>query len=164
VANTLLITSITGIVVAGVVGPSASAWATRRAARKQFLRDQAANDRNDLRALLDEAATVLGVGPIRLRETWEATQSGTMTDALRAWPDQVYVLGQRLQLRLGANDAVVIEYGRVRSALTAAGQIAPDADAGRHDQAVEQFEEARDRFLTAALVKLDEPIVDSESP
>ena len=100
-----LIISVTAIIVSGVVGPSATAWAARRAARKQFIRDQAARRRGELRDLLDDAAGILGVGPIRLRQTWEVQQAGeTLTDELRAWPDQVYVLGQRLRLRLGAQD------------------------------------------------------------
>ncbi len=159
-ANAILITSISGIVVSGVVGPSATAWSTRRTARKQFVRDQGAKGRDDLRTLFDEAASVLGLGPIRLRQIWEAGDAG-MTDALRAWPDEVYVIGQRLQLRLGAGDTVVTEYDKVRTALTRAGEVAPN-DNERHDQAVKQFEDARDKFLAAALAKLKEPIPDKE--
>lgn len=161
-ADAVLITSVTGIVVSGVVGPAATAWATRRAARKQFVRDQNAKRREDLRALLDEAARVLGVGPIRLRETWEAEAGGTMPDVLRAWPDDVYVIGQRLQLRLGAEDAVVTKYRAVRTALHEAGQVAPDAETQHHENAVLRFEAARDEFLAAAQAKLDEPIPDKE--
>lgn len=161
-ANTVLIASVTGIVVSGVVGPAATAWAARRTARKQFVRDQNAKRREDLRDLFDEAARVLGVGPIRLRETREAEAAGTMTDELRAWPDQVYVIGQRLQLRLGGKDTIVTKYNAVRTALQQAGQIAPDADAQRHENAVLRFEGARDEFLAAAQAKLDEPIPDKE--
>lgn len=162
-ANTILITSITGIVVSGVVGPAATAWAGRRAARKQFLRDQAAKRRDDLRALLDDAARVLGVGPIRLRETSEAQTVGAgLTAEQRAWPDQVFVIGQRLQLRLGAGHKVVTQYDAVRQALREAGQLAPDADRQRHEDAVSRFEAARDEFLAAAQAKLDEPISDKE--
>lgn len=163
VANTVLIASVTGIVVSGVVGPAATAWAGRRAARKQFLRDQAAKRRDDLRDLFDQAATVLGVGPIRLRETREAQYSGTeLTDEQRAWPEQVYVIGQRLQLRLGGDHAVVRQYDAVRKALRDAGQVAPDADRQRHENEVLRFETARDDFLAAAQEKLDEPIPDKE--
>ncbi len=162
-ADTVLIASITGIVVSGVVGPAATAWAGRRAARKQFLRDQAAKRRDDLRALCDEAARVLGVGPIRLRESWEAQASGAeLTEAHRVWPDQVFVIGQRLQLRLGAGDKVVTQYDAVRQALRDAGQLPPDAGRQRHEDAVSRFEAARDDFLAAAQAKLDEPISDQE--
>lgn len=164
VANTVLITSVTGIAVSGVVGPAATSWAARRAARKQFLRDQAAKRRDDLGALLDEAASVLGVGPIRLRETWEAAATGAIPDALRAWPDEVYILGQRLRLRLGAQDPVVTRYETVRTALVDAGWVAPDAEAALHDTAIEHFEVARDQFLAAAQAKLDAPISDKEAP
>lgn len=162
-ANAVLITSVTGIVVSGVVGPAATSWAGRRAARRQFVRDQAARRLDDLRALFDEAATVLGVGPIRLREIWEASRTGADDEALREWPDQVYVIGQRLQLRLGADDPVVRQYETVRTALREAGEISPDAGMQRYEQAVSRFESARDSFLAAAQARLDAPIADKES-
>lgn len=163
VANTVLIASVTGIVVSGVIGPAATAFAVRRAARKQFLRDQSAKRRDDLRVLFDEAASVLGVGPIRLRETWEAQHTGAVaTDEQRTWPEEVYVIGQRLQLRLGMQHAVVSQYGAVRTALREAGQLAPDTDEERHENAVLRFETARNDFLAAAQAKLDEPIPDKE--
>jgi hypothetical protein len=62
VANTTLIAAVTGIGVSGVVGPMATAWATRRANRQQFERDQAAKRRADLQALIDVAAELLGAG------------------------------------------------------------------------------------------------------
>lgn len=163
VANTVLIASVTGIVVSGVIGPAVTSFAARRAARKQFLRDQAAKRRDDLRVLFDEAATVLGVGPIRLRETWEAQQTGAaLTIEQRAWPDTVYVIGQRLQLRLGAAHAVVTQYEVVRTSLREAGRLTPNADQERHENAVLRFEAARNDFLAAARAKLDEPIPDQE--
>lgn len=162
-ADPVLIASVTGIVVSGVVGPAATAWAARRAARKQFVRDQATKRRDDLRALFDEAARVLGVGPIRLRETWEAQHAGReLSDDLRAWPDRVYIIGQRLQLRLGLDDAVVTSYDAVRVALHDAGQLAPGRDDQGHEQAVLTFEAARNDFLATAQAKLDEPIPEKE--
>lgn len=162
-ADPVLIASVTGIVVSGVVGPAATAWAARRAARKQFVRDQATKRRDDLRALFDEAATVLGVGPIRLRETWEAQNAGgELSDELRAWPDRVYIIGQRLQLRLGLGDPIVTRYNAVREALRDSGRLAPGADEKRHKQAVLGFEAARNDFLAAAQAKLDAPIPDKE--
>ncbi len=159
-ANTVLITSVTGIVVSGVVGPTATAWAARRAARKQFIRDQAAKRREDLRTLLDEAASLLGVAVIRLRELGEAGGSGATTEAQRAWADQVYTIGQRLQLRLGSSDAVVAKYQSVRSALGDVGEAAPDSE--EYQSAVQEFETARDTFLKAAQTKLDRVISDKE--
>jgi len=163
-ANTVLITSVTGILVSGVVGPGATAWAARRSARKQFIRDRAAKGREDLRGLLDEAASVLGVGPIRLRTTWEAQQARrNPPEEARAWPDAVYVLGQRLRLRLGAEDPVVKEYDVVRARLVEAGKLTGEVDDERHENALLRFESAREKFLTVARAKLDAPIPDKEA-
>ena len=97
-ANTTLVVSVTGIVVSGVVGPTVTSWAARRAARKQFVRDQAAKRREELHALLDEAASVLGLGPTRLRQTRELQRaSAELPEDLRLWPEQVYVIGHQLR-------------------------------------------------------------------
>lgn len=154
-------TSVTGIVVAGVVGPSATAWATRRASRSQFVRDREAARRDDLRALFDEAAKVLGVGPIRLRQTWEQNRDEATAKLVRAWPEEVYVVGQRLRLRLGAGSPVVAAYGTVREGLRAAGEI-PPADEAHHEAALDRFETDHNAFLAAALARLNEPIPDKE--
>lgn len=116
-ANTTLIVSITGIAVSGVVGPSTTAWASRRAARAQFLRDRAAARRDELRGLLDEAAIVLGLGGTRLRQAWEAEQAGQALDQFRPWSEQVFTLSRRLRLRLAADDPIVAAYDVVRDRL-----------------------------------------------
>jgi hypothetical protein len=161
VPSTIFWTALTGIAVSGVVGPSATAWATRRANRAQFVRAREAAKRDDLRALFDEAAQVLGVGPIRLRQTWERTADEETAKLVRAWPDEVYVIGQRLELRLGADTPVIAAYIKVREGLRAAGEIPPD-DESRHAAALEKFESDRKVFLSVALAKLNEPIPDKE--
>jgi hypothetical protein len=161
VPGTAFWTSITGIAVSGVVGPSTTAWATRRANRSQFVRDREAAKRDDLRDLFDEAAKVLGVGPIRLREIWEQDADEDVVKRARAWPDEVFVVGQRLQLRLGAGSPVANAYETVREGLRAAAKISP-GDTPEHDAALDRFEADRSMFLAAALAKLDEPIPDKE--
>jgi len=163
VANTTLIVSVTGIVVSGVVGPTVTSWAARRAARKQFVRDQAARRREELLALLDEAASVLGLGPTRLRQTRELQRaSAELPEQLRLWPEQVYVIGQRLRLRLGGADPVVRSYDTVRERLIEAGQLAVQDDEQQHENAVLRFEAGRGEFLTTARAKLDAPIPEKE--
>lgn len=162
VANTTLVVSVTGIVVSGVVGPTVTSWAARRAARKQFVRDQAARRREELLALLDEAASVLGLGPTRLRQTRELQRaSAELPEELRLWPEQVYVIGQRLRLRLGGADPVVRAYDTVRERLIEAGQLAMQ-DEQQHENAVLRFEAGRGEFLTSARAKLDAPIPEKE--
>lgn len=162
VANTTLLVSVTGIVVSGVVGPTATSWAARRAARKQFVRDQAAKRREDLHALLDEAASVLGLGPTRLRQTRELERAGAeLPEGLRLWPEQVYAIGQRLRLRLGGSDPVLQAYDVVRERLIEAAQLAAQDDA-QHENAVLRFEASREEFLARARAKLDAPISERE--
>jgi len=163
VANTTLIVSVTGIAVSGVVGPAATSWAARRAARKQFVRDQAAKRREELHGLLDEAASVLGLGPTRLRQTRELQRASVeLPEDLRLWPEQVYVIGQRLRLRLGGADPVVRAYDTVRGRLVEAAQLAVQDDEQQHENAVLRFEAGREEFLATARAKLDAPIPEKE--
>jgi hypothetical protein len=163
VANTTLVVSVTGIVVSGVVGPTVTSWAARRAARKQFVRDQAARRREELHALMDEAASVLGLGPTRLRQTLELERaSAELPEELRLWPEQVYVIGQRLRLRLGGADPVVQAYDTVRARLIEAAQLATQDDEQQHENAVLRFEASREEFLAAARTKLDARISEKE--
>ncbi len=162
-ANTTLVVSVTGIVVSGVVGPTVTSWGARRAARKQFVRDQAAKRREELHALLDEAASVLGLGPTRLRQTRELQRaSAELPEELRLWPEQVYVIGQRLRLRLGGADPVVQAYDTVRERLIEAAQLAMQDDAQQHENAVLRFEAGREAFLATARAKLEAPIPEKE--
>ena len=50
-----------------MLGPQITSWSTQRANRKQFNRDQNAKRRDDLRAVLDEAALLLASGATNLR-------------------------------------------------------------------------------------------------
>lgn len=152
VASPTVIVSIAGIVVSGVVGPAVSTWAARVSARRQFVRDREATRRDELLSLLDEAASILGLGPVRLRQTREHASDRTTPEAeVRIWPEQVYALGQRLRLRLGAEHEVVTAYERVRARLVECGQIGSDvADTQKHENAILRFEAARGEFLDAA--------------
>jgi hypothetical protein len=60
---------VTGIVVSGVVGPSETTWSAVRATAPIWSATARPPGAMALRALFDEAAQVLGVGPIRLRQT-----------------------------------------------------------------------------------------------
>lgn len=158
VANATLIISITGIAVSGVVGPSTTAWAARRAARSQFLRDRAADRRDELRDLLDEAAGVLGLGATRLRQSWESDRAGREAPDLQPWSEQVFTIGQRLRLRLPANDPIVAAYNSVRQKLVAAGALVSELNAETYEAALGEFETARDHFLETSQTALDAPI------
>lgn len=160
-ANTTLIASVTGIAVSGIVGPSATAWASRRAARKQFLRDRAAARRDELRNLLDEAAVTLGLGGPRLRQVQRDGEPRSQpSEPQPSWSEQVFTLGQRLRLRLPANDPIVLAYDQARHQLVALAELSPQADDASHEQAMTAFEAARDAFLAASQASLDAPLSD----
>ncbi len=158
-ADQTLIVSIVGIAVSGVVGPSATAWATRVAQRRQFVRDRGAKRRDELLQLLDEAASLVGLGAVRLRQTLAKETS----DELRAWPERVFAMGQRLRLRLGPAHEIVTTYEVVRKTLVSAGKSqATQPDTPEDERTVEMFEMARAAFLDAAQQTLEAPIDDKE--
>ncbi len=162
-ANTTLIASVTGIGVSGIIGPSATAWASRRAARKQFVRDRAAARRDELRALLDEAAVTLGLAGPRLRQAHQSSGIESHENDLRpSWSEQVFTLGQRLRLRLTPGDAIVIAYEQVRRRLVDLAEVPAQADDATREAAFAAFETARDAFLAASQAALDTPISDKE--
>jgi len=134
VANTTLIVSITGIAVSGVVGPSTTAWAARRAARSQFLRDRAADRRNELRSLLDQAASVLGLGATRLRQAWEADHAGgSGTTDLQPWSEEVFTTAfASMMIAAGVNAKALSTYmGHAGVAITydRYGHLMPGSEA-----------------------------------
>lgn len=158
--NAQLIASLAGIVVSGVVGPQITVWATRRWDRRKFLRDQAAARRDQLRDLLDQAASLLGSGLTNLRLLRQAQAVGAApSEDLRAWRSQVFPLGQRLRLYLPEDDPVVVAYERVRQHLAAA---VASADGQVDDEALDRFEAARDQFLELAHRHLMQPLPEKE--
>jgi hypothetical protein len=149
--NATIVVSAVGIFVSGVVGPAVSGWAGRRADEQRFQRDQAARRRDDLRAVVDEAARLLAVGGTNVRLIREARAARIAeSDEVREWASSVHVLEQRLLLRVPADDAVATTYAAVRQSL-----IALDADQlADADHAVSDFEEKRQAFLTTARAAL----------
>jgi hypothetical protein len=147
VFNAALITSIAGILVSGVVGPQFTSWSTRRANSKQFNRDQNARRRNDLRALLDEAALLLASGATNLRHLREANPDPELAN----WLSQIFPLGQRLRLRLPKDHQIVRAYAEVTDALATAADSNIQA-------VVADFETKRDRFLDVARQTLNTEI------
>src|SRR2546425_753837 len=102
---------VTGIVVSGVLGSAIAAYFSRRGDRQRFLRDQLQRNREDLRAIVDEGAVLLGAGGTNLRLAREAASRGeSAPEEVRDWGGEVHLLEQRLLLRLPADDAVVTAY------------------------------------------------------
>lgn len=147
--------ALVGIVVSGVLGPWVAALMARKSNRHNFNLDQGALRREELRQLLDDAAVLLGAGATHVRRLREATDE--VSDAAheaQEWLDKLFPLGQRLRLRLPEIDNVVTAYDAVRERLvgyTASKDMTTN-------NAVQQYEAARDAFLRAARQTLDAPI------
>jgi hypothetical protein len=153
--DSALIAAVTGIIVAGVVGPAMSGWATRRADAQRFKREQSGKRRDDLRAVVDEAATLLAVGATNLRQIREARAAHREApDDVRDWASNVHALQQRLLLRVAPSDPVATAYNDVRDALI--GLDRPDGLA--LEEAVRDFEQKRLAFLAAARASLQAEI------
>lgn len=148
------ILGVTGIVVSGVVGPIVAAWANRRGDLQRFEHDQLQRRREDLRAIVDEGAALLGAGETNLRVAHEAaSRRGQAPADVREWAVKVHLLGQRLLLRLSSTHSVVAAYEEVREALVAVGETY--GDAARYPAAVTAFEARRTDFLDKARAELE---------
>jgi len=148
------ILGVTGIVVSGVVGPLVVGWTSRRGDRQRFERDQRQRRREDLQAVVDDGAVLLGAGETNLRLAHEAASQDAPPPAdVGEWARNVHLLGQRLLLRLPANDSVVTKYEAVRKALIAVGETY--GDEARYPQAVRDFEVRRGAFLDEARAALE---------
>jgi hypothetical protein len=151
-----LVVAVVGIVVAGVVGPAGTAWATRRANRQQFERDQQAKRCDDFRALVDHAAELLGAGVTNLRLGREASAANSdEPDQVKEWASNVHLLKQRLLLRRAATDDVVTTYDEVLDALEKVGIATSNDD---YEKAVDTYTDRMDHFLTTARASLDTPV------
>lgn len=153
--------AVVGIVVSGVVGPAVMAWAARRANRAQFERDQGSLRRADLRALVDQAAELLGAGATNLRLEFEARAGGRQPPPeVREWSSAVFLLQQRLLLRLPPDHQVITDYDAVRTALVGVG--AAGGGSAALDAAILRFEATRAQFLDRARMALSAPIEEGE--
>ena len=147
--SSAVILGVTGIVVSGIAGPAVSAWFSRRGDQQRFARDQLERRRDDLRAVVDEGAALLGRGETNLRLAHEAVSGGGHEPAaVTEWASRVHLLGQRLLLRLPEDDPVVVAYEAVRSALV---EVATTYGQGsQYQSAVTAFEQQRTDFLDKA--------------
>lgn len=152
--NATVVVSAVGILVSGIIGPAISSWAGRRADAQRFQRDQAGRRRDDLRAVVDDAARLLAVGATRIRSIREARAVHAAEPAeVREWASSVHVLQQRLLLRVPATDEVATTYEAVRGSL-----IALEEEGADLDRAVGDFEAKRDKFLAAARRALESSV------
>jgi hypothetical protein len=155
--NATLIVGVVGIVVSGLMGPSvAAAWTSRRE-RQSDHRALVVARRDDVRALLDEAARVLGGAVGHLRPLLAAEQRGEPPPQEAAdFLGSLVPLGQRLRLRLPSEHDVIAAYERVREKLRVLAQATQSQSA--FDAAVDEFEAERERFLAAGRAALQAPI------
>ena len=86
-----------------------------------FNRSQAAGRRDELRAVLDDAAVLLATGATNLRLLQSTGPDPGDLKAAKEWMSQIFPIGQRLQLWLPHDDPVVVSYETVREQLVVAG-------------------------------------------
>lgn len=140
----------------------AARWARERQ-RHEFDHDLALRRNEDLRAVLDDAAVLLGAGVTNLRRAFEAARDQRNSPAdVQEWASRVHLARERILLRLAEDDPVVARYSEARDALTGPLGMAIQADAGGTageetqatnadlDAAIEDFEIKRSVFLAAA--------------
>lgn len=155
--NSTLVVGIVGILVSGVVGPAVAAWLAGRRERAKDLRQRVVAQRDDLREVVDDAATALGGAVPRLRPALDAQRKGApLSPEARDFLSELFTLGQRLRLRVRDADVVVRAYDHARIQLIAVSR-ATESQAG-FDTAAKLFEEHRERFLEKAREALDAPI------
>jgi hypothetical protein len=156
-----LIVGVVGILVSGLLGPTATAILSRKSAQRDFKRNLIRARRDDLRTLLDEAALALGSGATNLRLIQEASaEKRQASPQLDVWVKGIFPLGQRLRLHLPNDHPVLTAYERVRDCLASAQST---IDVG-HDveKALSDYEHARAAFLESAREALQAPIDDKK--
>lgn len=155
--NSTLIVGVVGIVFSGFVGPSVVAFFTARRERSKDKRALIVARRDDLRALVDEAAGVLGGAVSALRPLLAAELAGEEAPKEpRDFVGALVPLGQRLRLRLPATHALVKAYDTTRDKLLGLAG-ATDSQAA-FDAAIGEFETARQAFLDEARKVLQAPV------
>ncbi|HVF74079.1 MAG TPA: hypothetical protein VM938_03450 [Acidimicrobiales bacterium] len=154
-ADSTVVLGVTGIVVSGVVGPTVAAWMARRTRSREFHREQAAQRRDELRGLLNEAAGLLASGPTNLRILQASQPDAEDVERARSWLSQVFPIGQRLQLWLPGDHQVVRAYERVREQLV---NTAEAGAAASRETLLERFEQDRRGFLDVSRQTLLSPI------
>jgi hypothetical protein len=155
--HSTLIVGVVGIVFSGFVGPSVVAFFTARRERSRDKRALIAARRDDLRAVVDEAAGVLGGAVTALRPLLAAEMTGEESPKEpRDFLGALVPLGQRLQLRLPAEHDVIKSYDLARDKLLALADATESQAA--FDAAIEQFEASRKVFLDEARNVLQAPV------
>jgi hypothetical protein len=155
--HSTLIVGVVGIIISGFVGPTVTAIFTAGRERAKDARALSVGRRDDLRALLDEAAKALAAAVPNLRPLLDAQLAGREppkepADFLRS----LVALDQRLRLRARATDPVVQQFEKVRAKLLALSRATgSQAD---WDSSVEEFEAARAMFLDAGRAAVQAPI------
>jgi hypothetical protein len=157
--HSTLIVGLAGIVMSGFIGPSVTAWFTAKRERTKDARARVADERDDLRELLDDAAKVLGGAVSNLRPLLDAQQSRRDAPAEPAeFLGTLFPLGQRLRLRLPEGDPVLQRYDEVRGELVHLSSAT--GSQAEWDAAVTAFEDARARFLDAGREAVHAPITE----
>jgi hypothetical protein len=157
--HTTLIISVVSVVFSAFVGPSITGWLSTGRERRKDHRALVVARREDLRAVLDEAAKALSGAVTKLRPLLAAQErQEALPSAPAEFLSSLVPLGQRLRLRLPDGHPVIAAYDVAQNALVALESAAVSQEAW--NTAVTKFEEKRKRFLDAGRIALHEGITD----
>lgn len=160
--NSTVVVSITAVVFSALVGPSVTAYFLGKRERSKDRRSVLATHREDLRGVLDECAVVFASAIGKLRKVLDASLKGETpptepAEFLAAIPS----LGQRLRLRLPEGHVVVKEFDNAKLKLLAIPTKVSSQD--EFDDAVDDFESSRQKFLEAGRTAVQAPISEGDA-
>ncbi len=150
----ILIVEVAGIVTSGIVGPVFTTSSVRRAERLRLVSEEQERRRGALHDLIDEAATVLGEGSLNIHEAARAAEFGDPEPPeLEQWANRVYVLEQRILLRLTSSDPIIKSLDNVIAVLNELGD-STERD-HRYRELARRFDTAQRTFLDEARTALE---------
>ena len=153
----IVVVEVAGILVSGIVGPVFVSLSTRYSERMRLMKEEGERRRDELHGVVEEAAKTLGEGSLTLREAERAAAFGDPEPPeLGEWSNRVYLIEQRLLLRLQPDDPVI---KRLDDVLEILDGISDERRSGSSQGGVvRRYDEAQRQFLAearAALAKRD---------
>jgi hypothetical protein len=163
-------TAITGIVVSGAFGPAIGATLASRHQRRQLEFEAIAQDKAELRALLDQVIEATERADERFRDLdvkvfgahLEALDRDDYAAALSAFREElraIALLRERLRIRIGLTPGTAFAFERIGMALADADSTLamvmsgadPGVELGNLSKAHTEFTNARSEFRRSAL-------------
>jgi hypothetical protein len=154
----IMIVEVAGIVASGVIGPTLTTFAVRKAELLRLASEQHEHRRDALRDLIDETAVVVGEASKHVRDAAHAARFGDPEPELDEWATRVGLLERRLRLHLEPTDPVITSLHRIIDLLASATEAGHGNGGQGYDGLGLRLDAAHNTFLEegrAALQKGD---------